>query len=433
MRTVPIQPLAAGPSTPSSDRAQPPATWRWSWLLASPHRLGFFAGALMLSASALWWLLVLAARWGHAPALPWALSPSLAHALIMGFGFMPLFFTGFLFTAGPKWLGLPPVAARRMLSPLLASLSGWAVFLMGVHTLAPLAAIGLGAVAWGWTGFTWQFAGLVRASRVPDRTHARVVLGASILGVASLWAAVAGLAMDEPGWSLAALGVGLWWFIAPVYAAVLHRMIPFFTAAALPVLDAWRPMWLLWVWLAVLGAQPLLGPWARASDMGTVFAVGFNLCAGAGALWLAVRWGLVQSLKVRLLAMLHLGFVWLGVALVLQALSQALWWVSDRSLDLSLAALHALTLGFLGSILLAMATRVSCGHGGRTLAADNIAWGLFWGLQAAVVLRLMGATHWNGSTELVGLAAAVWAAVAVSWSLRYGRWYGRPRADGRPG
>ena len=38
----------------------------------------------------------------------------------------------------------------------------------------------------------------------------------------------------------------------------------------------------------------------------------FELAAGGVVLWLAVAWGLVQSLKIRLLAMLHIGFVWLG-------------------------------------------------------------------------------------------------------------------------
>ena len=38
---------------------------------------------------------------------------------------------------------------------------------------------------------------------------------------------------------LAAL-LGLWWFVVPVYVVVAHRMLPFFTASALPVLDAWR-------------------------------------------------------------------------------------------------------------------------------------------------------------------------------------------------
>ena len=436
MKPIPINlqrmPATATPAAPvRRDVSGEP--WRVSLLLAAPHRLGFFAGAVMLTGSALWWLLVLAGRVVPGLVLPWQVSPSLAHALLMTFSFMPLFFIGFLFTAGPKWLGRPEVAAHTLVPGVLASLAGWGVFLMGVHGAAPLAAIGLGAVAWGWTGFSRRFWQLLRASAVADRTHARVIAVACSIGAASLWAAVAGLALEQPGIVYGALALGLWWFVAPVYAAVLHRMIPFFTASAVPVLDAWRPMWLLWTWIALLAVQvPLsFGVAAGAGAAPVEFAV--NAAAGALLIWLAVRWGLVQSLKIRLLAMLHLGFLWLGLAFALQAASIALVWWTGGTFDLGLAPLHAVTLGFLGSTLVAMATRVSSGHGGRALAADNFVWAVFWCVQLAVVLRLVAAFWLAPSMFLLVAAAALWAGAMLAWSWRYVGWYGRPRADGRPG
>ena len=45
-------------------------------------------------------------------------------------------------------------------------------------------------------------------------------------------------------------------------------------------------------------------------------------------------------------------------------------------------------MGCLGSLMLAMVTRVSCGHGGRALVADRLVWTLFWVLQLATVVRL---------------------------------------------
>jgi uncharacterized protein involved in response to NO len=93
-------------------------------------------------------------------------------------------------------------------------------------------------------------------------------------------------------------------------------------------------------------------------------------------LWLALRWGVVQSLKIRMLAMLHAGFLWLGLAYALSALSHALMATTGGELSLGLAPMHALTMGYLGATLLAMATRVSSGHSGRSLAADNTAWAM---------------------------------------------------------
>ena len=69
----------------------------------------------MLGASALWWAAaMLAQSGGHA--LQFGLPPFLAHGLVMTLGFMPLFFTGFLFTAGPRWLGLPAATAAELAS-----------------------------------------------------------------------------------------------------------------------------------------------------------------------------------------------------------------------------------------------------------------------------------------------------------------------------
>ena len=201
------------------------------------------------------------------------------------------------------------------------------------------------------------------------------------------------------------------------------------------MLDAWRPFWLLWSLLAALGLQGLwlvldtLG-WSTTPGVASVRVLTSAL-TGLGVLALAIRWGLVQSLKVRLLAMLHLGFVWLGVALCLDALAVVLHFAGQPAVVL--LPLHALTMGFLGSVLIAMATRVSCGHGGRTLAADDLAWALFWLLQGAVLLRLVAAVWTEGAPWVLVAASVAWLAAVGGWSVRYGRWFGRPRLDGRPG
>ncbi len=436
MKSIPIRPQPAAAGNPAAAPAEAPR-WRLSWLLAAPHRLGFFAGALMFGATALWWAVVIVLREAAGASLPWAVSPGLAHGLLFGFGFLPLFFTGFLFTAGPKWLGLPPVEARAMLPAIAASLAGWGVFVLGAHAAAALAALGLAAVASGWGSFTLRFWRLLRASPAADRTHARVIAFACGVGGLAMLGAAIGVVGGREDLARAALQLGLWGFVGIVYVTVAHRMIPFFTASALPLLDAWRPTWLLRTFVALLAAQvPLawaglwLWPWPAALRAAQV---GLDAFGAVLLLGLALRWGLVQSLRIRLLAMLHIGFVWLGIAFALSALSHALIAASDGTVSLGLAPQHALTMGFFGSLLLAMATRVACGHGGRALAADDRAWALFWALQTAVVLRV-GAALWPPAQGLLLAAAALaWAAAALGWALRYGRWFGRPRADGRPG
>jgi uncharacterized protein involved in response to NO len=292
-------------------------------------------------------------------------------------------------------------------------------------------------VAGGWTAVCWRFIGLLRTSRAPDRTHARMVAVACTIGAATMWVAAAALAVGDLTLLRAATQVALWGFVATVFAAVSHRMIPFFSASALPRLDAWRPMGLLWImvgalWLEVPLAVAQLWWWPLPSAL-RWSQVAVESPAAVLLLWLAVRWGLVQSLKIRLLAMLHGGFAWLGIAFALAAVSHTLMALSGDRESLGLAPMHALTMGYLGATLFAMATRVSSGHSGRSLAADNTAWALYWVLQVAVLLRVVAALWPTHATPFTVVAVLAWATAAVGWSLRYGNWFVRPRVDGRPG
>jgi uncharacterized protein involved in response to NO len=157
-----------------------------------------------------------------------------------------------------------------------------------------------------------------------------------------------------------------------------------------------------------------------------------ELAAGAVLVGLALLWGLARSVRIRLLAMLHLGFLWLGLGLALAGGSRLLGWATGGAI-LPLAPLHAITMGALGSLMLAMVTRVSCGHSGRSDVADDLVWSLFWLLQAATVLRLAAAVPSWPVQPLLTAAAVLWAVLMLIWGSRYGSWYGRPRPDGRPG
>ena len=403
----------------------------------APHRLAFFAGAVGLAVTALWWLAMLGARalgW----AVPWAVVPGAAHGLTLSLSFMPLFMAGFLFTAGTRWLGLPDVDARTtLLRPLLVIGLGWGLALPGFHLAAPLAGAGLALVAVGWVAVLLRFVRLIAASHVPDRLHARAVAAAGAVGALAMGVAAVAVAIGQTDLARAAAQLAIWGFLAPVFAIVSHRMLPFFTASALPFVPAWRPDWLLTVMLCALGITALaeVGAvlwWPLPAALHAALAL-LQLPVGAALLWLALRWGLLHSLKVRLLAMLHGGFVWLGIAFALAGTSHALVAWRGEAASLGLAPLHALTMGYLGATLIAMITRVTAGHSGRPLAADNVVWALYLVLQAAVVLRVVAALWPALPFALTVLAAAGWALACAGWAWRYGGWLGRPRVDGRPG
>lgn len=413
--------------------------WRARYLLLAPHRLGFFLAMVVLVASGAWWALVQLDRVSVTVALPYALSPTLVHAAVMTFGFIPLFFSGFLFTAVPKWLRVESIEAPLLLMPLLLQACGWLLWVGGIHVHMFMALAGL-ALAWsGLARITWLFWRLVWRSQETDRLHARTVGLACLVGCVSLAGLLANLVVGATAVALACVLTGLWGFVVVVFVTVAHRMIPFFTSSAMPFINAWRPFWALGLMLSAAVVEgvavwveidaPLHGPMAPVWMLarGT-----FELAAGGILLWLAQVWGVMQSLKNRLLAMLHIGFLWLGLALALGGAAQILGLLQDAPV-LSLGSLHALTMGCLTSLMLAMVTRVSCGHSGRAQVADRIAWTLFWLVQLATLLRITASAQSGWASWLLLPTALLWAGTMAVWGVRLGNWYGRLRPDGRAG
>lgn len=426
------------PASATAPRGTPPAgRWRLATLMVAPHRLSFFLAMLVLVAASAWWLLVQLDRVPGGLGLGYAVSPTLTHALVMVFGFMPLFFSGFLFTAGPNWLRVAAPTARQLLAPLGLQAGGWLLWLAGAHLHAGLALVGLALACAGLAWMVGLFWRLILASPASDRLHAKSAGVGGIVGSLCLAGAGIALASEQPALVLACVRCALWGFVVVTYVSVAHRMIPFFTANVLPEVPPWRPYGLLWLMLGTAAFEVLavwvdfLAPARQAWPAWTMLMIAVQLAAGAALVGVAVKWGLTRSLHIPLLAMLHIGFAWLGLALLYSAASQAMWLASGRAV-LGLGALHALSMGFLGSIMVAMVTRVSCGHSGRPLVAGRLVWALFWLLQLTVVVRLVAAVD-GASPWLTGLAALLWAAVVTAWSLRYARWYGRPRIDGKPG
>lgn len=439
MKSIPILPR----TTPAGMvEARPTSQLRAAprHLLLAPHRLAFFAGTLMLLLSALAWAALLVAQYAGATVAT-VMPHTLLHGLLFAGGFMPLFMAGFMFTAGPRWLDVTPSTAAALRWPVGLHCAGVALIVVGARAGHSVTAFGALLLAMAWTAVGVGFAGQIRSSSVRDKLHAKCMMVFWTIGITCATLFAAGLAIRQMSVVAAALWLMVFGFITPIHATVAHRVLPFFTSNAVTRFLPWKPNWALALLLAALlvygmlqiaGRLDLLPP--RQYAWLTLLTIG---PAAAALAALALRWGLLQSLRgpsLRLLAMLHLGFVWSVIALLLAAADAALVLLGgDAPVRLGLASLHALTMGFLGGLLFAMATRVTCGHGGVPVVADGYVWSLFWILQVAVLLRL-AASVWPLHSALLSAAAAVtWCGVWILWASRHLPVLLRPRRDGRPG
>ena len=411
-----------------------PGEWRWFKVNMSstpaffhaPHRVMFMAGATQGVLTMLWWAIDLGARHGQLYAAPsWPLPSPWIHAVLMIFGFFPFFIFGFVMTAGPRWQAAAPVAEKAYLTAFALMSVGWLGFYAALwqpQFMVPALVLILAGWCAGLPAL-WR----VAFTKSNEQTHIAAVVGGLTSG-AVLLAAFLGFAAGGPAWLAdSAVKGSLWFFLLPVFTALCHRMVPFFSSAVLPNYRVVRPLWALHALLACYvghGGLELAGlpRWTWL----------VHLPAALIALGLSVSWQLPRSLTVRLLAVLHIAFAWLSFGLGLHAVQSLLHFFEAGSLGL--APLHALTLGFFASAVIGMVTRVTLGHSGSALSADAATWLVFWGMQGVAVLRL-GAefVHLPGVANLSILAVLGWLAVFGVWYAKFAPVYLKPRPDGRPG
>ncbi len=424
----------------------------WSVYTAAPHRVLFLPGAVQSVIAIAWWLLDIEIRQAGGAGLAIAGLPSpLLHGWLMVFGLFPFFVFGFLFTALPNWVSGPPISKAAYVASMFGLSIGTILLYLGESSL------GLLAHLLGWSVAMRALLSSLRAGRDADKRHARATWVALLIGAVAEAVMLAGLVFDYWEWLQPALELGIWGFLVPLFLSVCHRMIPFFTsrvAGAEPApikpggllpMEAGsirapaetrqqpgyvmiRPYPLLWaMWAACLIHVGLfVNAWGYLT-----WLVDFPMAALV--FWFSSRWGLLLSFKVRLLAMLHVAFLWAGAAFALFGLDSlagflGLAWSAGN------APLHALGIGFFGAMLIGMASRVSLGHSGRALQADAATWWLFWLIQGVALLRMLPDLSAGAlPARLASVAGLAWLLVFGVWAWKYAPMTWRPRVDGKAG
>ena len=413
---------------PQSDIDMPSPLADIPRLLASaPHRPLFLAGSIAVLLSMAWWAVELTwMRFGLAgwpqPSIP----PGWAHAMLIQYGLFPLFMFGFLMTTFPRWLGRPDLPRTRYLPVAGGVFGGYVLANVGLLDLAWLLRLGIALMLAGYLVGVWTLGGVLRASVAERKGHARSCLAALCLGTLGLAIFLAYL-FDAPAeCALLAIHIGTFGLLLPIYFSVMHRMLPFFTGNMVKGYAVIRPGWSMPVVWVLLLAHLLL-TWRGMP--GWLYLVDVPLALVFA--WHALSWRPWQAMHPGLLAALHLAFAWLPVAFVLFAIQDVVY-AGSGHLVLGRAPLHALGIGFFGSMLVAMVTRVTQGHSGRPLQMGKVAWLCFALLQVVALLRIRA--EFGGDVYLwLVIAAYGWLLAFLPWVLRSAWIYLTPRADGKPG
>ena len=336
------------------------------------------------------------------------------HSHEMLFGFSAAVIAGFLFTAVQNWTGQPTPSGAA-----LAALTAlWLVArVLIVFGPAPLAAIAdvmfLPAIA---------FAIAIPILRSKNVRNYKVV------------AVVIVLAVFHGLFHLASLGYAAAWLarialfvsidtIVILLAIIGGRVIPAFTRNAAP--DS-NPRHEPWVETVTFGSMILVvlitavsGHWAAPSALMSAL---FIVIAAAHATRLAL-WDPIRTAHNPLLWMMPAAYSWIPFAFLLRALAAV-------NIVPASAWLHAITMGAVSGLMLAMMMRSSLGHTGRPLVASRVDMTAFLLLQLGTIVRVLASIAAGDSyRSWVVIAGIIWGSAFLLFAVRYVPMLSRPRVS----
>jgi uncharacterized protein involved in response to NO len=365
-----------------------------------PFFLG--AGSWALAAMALW----IAILQGTV-SLPTAFDPVAWHVHEMLFGFVVAAIAGFLLTAIPNWTGRMPLQG----APLAVLVGVWVTGRLAVGVSAWLGA-GIGAVLD--LSFLTLLLGVVLREILAGRNWRNlpmpVVLGGLFVANALTHADAVGLAAT--GQLGQRLGIGI---VILLIGLVGGRIVPSFTLNWLKKRgESNLPATFGALDRGALGlAAAALATWVVAPESPIGGAA--LIAAGVASLARLARWRGHFTLAEPLVWSLHLGFAWVGVGLLLVGLSSFLPGVPPA------AGLHALTAGAMGGMTLAVMTRATLGHTGRSLNADRCTAAIYLLIAGAAVLRVAAPFLADVYLPLLWTSGLAWSAAFGLFVMHYGR------------
>lgn len=329
-------------------------------------------------------------------ALPTAFGAVAWHYHELLFGYVAAVLAGFALTAIPNWTGRLPLQGSPLLGLVLLWLAGrvavavsaligaWATAAIDLLFLAALATVILREIV---AGQNWR--------------NLPVVAAVILFFFCNVLVHYETIGLVDSGGRAQKLSITV---VIVLITLIGGRIIPSFSRN----------------WLAQRGAARLPRPFARYDR----FTIAVTLVALA---WWAVappgpvtgglaalaavlnlirlaRWQGLATRPEPLLWVMHLGYLWIPAGLALLALGSWLPGVAPSG------AIHALTIGAIGTMTLAVMSRATLGHTNQPLHAGAGLTLAYCMVTAAVVLRI-AASLWDGAfLPLVLAAAAAWIA-----------------------
>jgi len=348
---------------------------------------------------------------GYLPGMAW-------HSHEMIFGFAPAIMAGFLLTAVRNWTGRPTPTGM----PLAALVLLWLVARIFMFTGPANAAALIDILFLPALGVAIA----IPIWRSRNKRNYKIIAVLTALTLSNVCYHLASLGVLPVGASRVAMFAALD-VIAILVAIIGGRVIPAFIGNAIEQSAPRHVFSIEFISvgsLVVILALDSLKLWVPVPN--AVWLVILTIAA-VGQVIRLLLWQPFLARGNPLLWMLPVAYTWLPISLALRALSLA------NVVPVG-AAFHALTIGAIASLMIAIMMRSALGHTGRELVAGAAEISAFVLLQLAAIVRVLASAIAPGIyREAMIVSGVLWTAAFVVFLIRYWSILTRPRIDGRPG
>lgn len=354
--------------------------------LRDAFRPFYLGGAIFGGLAVPLWL----GMWSRGYATP-SLPPLFWHMHEMVFGFAAAIIVGFLFTAARNWTGLPLPAGV----PLAVVFALWVAGRIGMFFLYGPATAVIDSL------LLPVVAGVLAHKFIRARS-----LGSMPLVVVLLTLGLANVAFHASMHDLldvspvTAIEFGLM-LVVLIAMIVGGRVVPGFTANAMPGVRQYRSAWLQRGCFALAAASFVLD----ALHLPPAWTGSVAMLAGVAVGAQALGWNPLATRGRAILWVLHVSYAWIPVGLILLGLASL--GLVPRS-----AAIHALAVGAMGGLIMGMITRTALGHSGRPVVAGR------WET-TAYILVLSGAVLRVGAALIPTVYLAGMFSAGMAWTLAF--------------
>lgn len=334
------------------------------------------------------------------------------HMHEMVFGFAAAVVVGFLFTAVRNWTGLWTPRGRVLAAFVALWLAGRLAMLTGRTLIAALLDLPFIPAA--------AFVLFRLIYRSGKTRNLRLVGVLGLLSICNLCYHLAGLeVIDIP-------------LTTPLHAALLlliilctvmgARVIPAFTEHATLAKTTSHHKTDVMALCFISGS---FISWLLSAPSAVTAALSF---VGAGLHFLRMRdWKSIKTLGNPLLWILHLSYAWIGIGTALIGLA-------SLGLASASSALHAMSVGAMGSLIIGMIARTTRGHTGQKMLSSSFDILMFFAIQIAAIVRIFANyVVIEFRPHFLPASATMWSAAFLFYIIKYVSSLFRPRVDGRPG